>query len=125
MSWIVGNIEWVLVVAGLGTCSMLYQALAPRAAWRTVFGEEAQGAVAEFMARSWGVMIFSAGILLIYAAWHPETRFPILLYAIVGKLSFTLQVFATPRFHRRLAFVLALADLVIIALLGWYLLVVM
>jgi len=123
MSWIVRNIDWVLIVAGVGTCSMLFQALAPRAAWQTVFGEEAQGAVAEFISRSWGVMIFAAGLLLIYAAWHPEARFPILLYAIVGKLSFTLQVFAMPRFHRRLAFALALADLVIISLLAWYLLV--
>jgi hypothetical protein len=123
MSWIVRNIDWVLIVAGVGTCSMLFQAIAPRAAWRAVFGEEAQGAVAEFISRSWGVMIFAAGLLLIYAAWHPEVRFPILLYAIVGKLSFTLQVFAMPRFYRRLAFVLALADLVIISLLSWYLLV--
>ncbi len=122
MSWIVRNIDWVLIVAGLGTCSMLFQTLAPRAAWRAVFGEEAQGAVAEFVSRSWGVMIFGSGLLLIYAAWHPEVRLPILLYAIVGKFSFTLQVFAMRRFHRSLAMVLAFADLVIIALLSWYLL---
>jgi hypothetical protein len=121
MRWIVSNIDWILIVSGAATCSMLLQALAPRLAWRTVFGEEAQGFVAEFMARSWGVMIFAAGLLMIYAAWHSEARFPILLYAIVGKLSFTLQVFAAPRLYRRLAFVLAWADLVIIGLLGWYL----
>jgi hypothetical protein len=113
MRWIVSNIDWILIVSGAATCSMLLQALAPRLAWRTVFGEEAKGLLAEFMARSWGVMIFAAGLLMIYAAWHSETRFPILLYAIVASLTspFSLRRAAALPPSR---FVLAWADLVII-----------
>jgi hypothetical protein len=121
MSWIVCNIDWVLVVSGLATSSMLLMAIAPRSAMRFNFGEVAEGPVANLIARSWGAMIFASGLMLIYAAYHPETRLPILLYSIVGKLGFIVLVFATPAFRARNAALLAAGDLLIVVLLGWYL----
>ena len=122
MRWIVQNIDWVLIVSGVLTCSMLSMALAPRFAMRATFGEVAEGPVADLIARSWGAMIFASGLMLIYAAWHEEVRLPILLYSIVGKLGFISLVLAEPRFHRPNALIAALGDLVIVALLSWYLL---
>jgi hypothetical protein len=119
--WIVANIDWILIVAGLLTCSMISMALAPRFAMRSTFGEIAEGPVANLIARSWGAMIFASGLMLIYAAWHAEARLPILLYAIAGKLGFIALVLAEPRFRRSGALAAAAGDLVIVALLAWYL----
>lgn len=121
MSWIVEHIDWVLIVSGVLTCSMILMALAPRLAMRSTFGEVAEGPVANLIARSWGAMIFASGLMLIYAAWHAEVRLPILLYSIVGKLGFILLVLAEPRFRRLSALIAAGGDLVIVLLLGWYL----
>ena len=122
MRWIVQNIDWVLIASGMLTCSMLLMALAPRFAMRSTFGEVAEGPVANLIARSWGAMIFASGLMLIYAAWHAEARLPILLYSIVGKLGFILLVLAEPRLRRPRALIAAGGDLVIVALLSWYLL---
>jgi hypothetical protein len=121
MRWIVPNIDWVLIVSGVLTCSMILMALAPRFAMRSTFGEVAEGPVANLIARSWGAMIFASGLMLIYAAWHAEARLPILLYSIVGKLGFVGLVLAEPRFRRRSALIAALGDLIIVGLLSWYL----
>jgi hypothetical protein len=121
MSWIVRNIDWVLVVSGLATCSMLLMAAAPRFSMRFIFDEVAEGPVAALIARSWGAMIFASGVMLIYAAYHAEVRLPVLLYSIAGKLGFAALVFLTPAFRSRMAALLAVADLVIVTLLSWYL----
>jgi hypothetical protein len=121
--WIVANIDWVLVVCGVLTCSMLLMAVAPKVAMLATFGEVAEGPVANLIARSWGAMIFASGLMLIYAASHAQARLPILLYSIAGKLGFIVLVLAEPRFRRRPSALIAVAgDLAIVALLGWYLL---
>jgi hypothetical protein len=124
MGWIVNNIDWILIVSGLGTCSVVSMALAPSFAMRSFFGVVEQGPVVNLIARSWGVMVFCAGLMMVYAAYHAEARLPILLYAIAGKMSFVAMVAATPVFRRQMAAILALLDLLIVALLGWYLLAV-
>lgn len=121
MRWIVQNIDWVLIVSGVLTCSMLSMALAPRFAMRSTFGEVAEGPVANLIARSWGAMIFASGLMLIYAAWHEEARLPILLYSIVGQLGFILLVLAEPRLRHPSALIAAFGDVAIVALLSWYL----
>jgi hypothetical protein len=121
MRWIVGNIDWVLIVSGALTCSMIVMALAPRFAMRSTFGEVAEGPVANLVARSWGAMIFASGLMLIYAAYHAEARLPILLYSIAGKLGFAGLVLTEPRFRRAGALITAGGDLVIVALLVLYL----
>jgi hypothetical protein len=119
--WIVRNIDWILIVCGLATCTMMAFALAPSWSMNFVFGDAAEGPVAELIARSWGEMIFASGLLLIYAAWHPEARLPILLFSIAGKLGFAGLVVAEPQFRRRRALPMALADSVMIALFAAYL----
>jgi hypothetical protein len=119
--WIIRNIDWILVVSGLATCTMMALALAPRWTMQFVFGEIAEGPVAELIARSWGEMIFASGLLLTYAAWHAEARLPILLFSIAGKLGFAGLAVAEPQFRRVRALPMAAADLVMVALFAWYL----
>jgi hypothetical protein len=121
MSWIGENIDWVLIVCGAATCSMLSMTLAPRFATRFVFGEELTSPAQVLIARSWGAMIFVSGLLLIVSASHPDFRLPVMLNAIAGKLGFTLLVFANGgRYSAKPAFPMAIADLVIVALFVWY-----
>jgi hypothetical protein len=122
MNWIIGNIGWILQVSGVATCSMISLALAPRFTTRFVFGESITGPIGELVARSWGVMIFLGGLLLIYASVHPEARLPILLFSIFGKSSFVVPVLAqTPRFLKRRAFTMAFGDVAMIVCFAWYL----
>ena len=121
MGWILRNIDWILVVSGVVTSTMLVQALAPRFAFKFIFGEDSPGAVSALIGRSWGAMIFASGLMLIYAAYHPEARLPILLYSIAGKLGFVALVFVEPRFRNARALPMALGDLLIVVVLIWYL----
>jgi hypothetical protein len=50
--------------------------------------------------------------MLVWAAFHPEIRIPVLLFSIVGKLSFVLLVLSHPPFRRK-----AIAAIVIDGLL--------
>ncbi|MBI3678300.1 MAG: hypothetical protein HY243_16950 [Proteobacteria bacterium] len=121
MGWIVDNIRWILILSGVLTCSMLVMAVAPRYANRVIFGEEISHASHGLVSRSWGAMIFASGLMLIYAAYYAEARLPILLYSIAGKLGFVVLVLSKPHFRKQRAFTMALGDLVIVALLAWYL----
>lgn len=114
------NIALVLQICGVLTCSMISYALVPRFVNRFTFGEEISGNLLAY--RSWGVMIFASGLMLIYAASNAEARLPILLYSIVGKSSFVLPVVFSGRYFKRPAFPMALADVAMIALFAWYLL---
>lgn len=121
--WIDHNIGWVLEISGLLTCSMLLYALAPRALHQFIFGEDVTVSSGVLALRSWGIMIFGSGALLVYAAYHPEFRDAIMLYSIAGKSSFILPVlFDTGHFIRKPAFPMALADVVMVLLFAWYLL---
>lgn len=100
---------------------MIAMAIAPRAVSRRMFGEDIATAPGVLVARSWGTIISLSGLMLIYAAWHPEARLPVMLFSILGKLSFVLQVFADAKSRRAPAAFAAAGDLIIIALFGWYL----
>jgi hypothetical protein len=52
MGWIVANIKWIMLVAGVLTCSMLYAAIAPQAALLSTFGVTLEGPLAEIIVRS-------------------------------------------------------------------------
>lgn len=121
MDWIFNNIQPVLIVSGILTFSMVLMMLAPGFALRTTFGEAAEGRVADLVTRSWGEMIAASGLMLIYAAYHPETRFPILLYSIAGKIGFI--VLTLSKGYRGMnALTAVVADTIMVALFAWYLL---
>ena len=121
--WIDHNIGWVLEISGLATCSMLLYALAPRMVHEFIFGADVTDSFVILALRSWGIMIFGSGALLVYAAYHPEIRDAIMLYSIAGKSSFIIPVlFDSGRLTRKPAFPMALADVVMVALFAWYLL---
>ena len=56
MSWIVTNMQWVLIVCGVLTTSMLFPMIAPRFAFKLMFGEVADGPLGDLLTRNWGQM---------------------------------------------------------------------
>ena len=122
MSWIVTNMHWVLIVCGALTTTMLLPMIAPRFAFKHMFGEVADGPLGALLTRNWGQMIFSTGLLLIYAAYHEEARLPILVFASFTKLTFaSLVVSSASQFARKPAMLIAVGDLGMVGLFVWFL----
>jgi hypothetical protein len=84
--------KWIMIAAGLLTCSMIKAVLLPSATVSALFGETLEGPVAELVIRNWGVLIFLMGLLLIYGAFRPALRTPILLAGGASKLMFIVFV---------------------------------
>ena len=88
MTVIVDKIKWIMLVAGVLTCTMIYAAIAPQAALRGTFGETLQGPLADIVVRNWGVLITLVGAMLIYGAYRPAVRPLVLMVAGLSKLVF-------------------------------------
>jgi hypothetical protein len=122
MNWIVANIDWVLIVCGALTTTMLLPMVAPRFAFNFIFGEVPDRPLGELLTRNWGQMIFATGLLLIYAAYHEEARLAILMFASFTKLTFaSLVILNGARYVRKPAFQVACGDLIMVGLFVWYL----
>jgi hypothetical protein len=121
MDLIVGNFKWVMLVGGLITLSMLSAAVAPRATFRLMFGDEPDSPLALLLARNWGVLIGLTGAMLVWGAFHPEVRTLVLLVAGVSKLTFIALVLSHPPYRARSVGPLVV-DAVLVALFAVYLL---
>lgn len=123
MSWIVEHIDWVLIVSGALTFGAIVTAFAPRFISQFVFGEVIEGKAGDLALRILGEMVAASGLMLIYAAYHPEVRLPILLYSIVGKTTF-IVVTLLKGFRGPNAMLTVAADGAMIVLFAWYLIAV-
>jgi len=88
MHWIVAKMKWIMLVSGAMTCTMIYAAIAPRAAVLSTFGVSLDGPIAEIVVRSWGTLVALVGAMLIYAAFNPQTRPLVLTVAGLSKLAY-------------------------------------
>jgi hypothetical protein len=118
---LVAQFQWVMLVSGLLTLTMLYAAVAPRAALQATFGETLEGPLAEMIVRNWGALIGLVGAMLVWGAFQPEQRPLILVVAAASKLVFVGLVVSHPPYRRK-AMVPVAVDLVMIALFAAYLL---
>jgi hypothetical protein len=74
LSFIVNNIQWIMLVSGVLTCTMVYAVFLPEMALKNTFGESPSHPVTNLVVRSWGALITLIGIMLIYAAYEPDSR---------------------------------------------------
>ncbi len=122
MLFIVGKIKWIMLVSGALTCTMIYAAIAPQAALQGMFGETLQGPLAEIVVRNWGVLITAIGAMLIYGAYHTESRTPVLAVAALTKLTFIALVLAQgSRYLNQQAGIAVAIDAVWVVLYACYL----
>lgn len=122
MSWLVANMRWVMLAAGVLTCTMVYGAVAPQAALRSTFGETLEGPLAEVVVRNWAGLIAIMGAMLIYGAFHPVHRPLILVATGTSKLIFIALVLSQGgRYLGHQAGIAIAVDLVMVALFAAYL----
>ena len=121
MNWIVGKMKWIMLLAGVLTCTMLYAAVAPQAALRATFGETLEGPLAEIVVRNWGALITLVGAMLIYGAFNPASRPLVLTVAGISKLVFIGLVLAQGAKYLATAGVALAIDLALVTLFALYL----
>ena len=88
VSWVVAKMKWIMLVSGVLTGTMVYAAVAPQAALRSMFGESLEGPLAEIVVRNWGALIALVGGMLIYGAFEPLSRRLVLIVAGFSKVVF-------------------------------------
>jgi hypothetical protein len=89
------HIEIILIITGAVTATMLSQFFAPLPVLRLVYGETHLDAVSMALARHWGLLIFCVGALLVYAAYVPPLRAPIMVVAVIEKVGLGVCVLGT------------------------------
>jgi hypothetical protein len=123
MSFVAGNIKWIMLMSGALTCTMVYAVVAPQAALRSTFGETLEGPLAEIVVRNWGALITLVGTMLIYGAFNPQIRSLALTVAGASKLVFIALVLSHGgRYLGHQAGIAIAIDLVWVALFACYLL---
>src|SRR5262245_60816814 len=90
---------------------MLSQFFAPLVTLRLIYGQAPTDGVSVALARHWGLLIFCVGALLMYAAFYPSLRAPILLFAVVEKVGLGVCILGTSLRRQGIASFLAAADM--------------
>ncbi len=122
MSLIVTNMRWIMLVAGLLTCTMVYGAIAPQSALHSTFGETLEGPLSEIVVRNWAALITIMGVMPIYGAFHPVYRPLILIATGASKLIFVALILSQgTRYLGHQAGVAIVIDLIMVALFALYL----
>src|SRR5262245_31839487 len=90
------SIEWILVASGTITAAAGLPALLfPHVFLRLGFGVESPSSLV-FFVRHWGVLIFAIGALIVYSAYAPTVRAPVLAAAALEKFAIGLLTFFGP-----------------------------
>ncbi|TYK66243.1 hypothetical protein [Colwellia echini] len=93
MNVITSNIKWIMIIAGLLTCSMIFAVFAPQSTLISMFGETLTEPLAQVVVRSWGFLIFLMGVLLISGAFNPVYRNLALVLTSISKIAFIFIIF--------------------------------
>jgi hypothetical protein len=104
------QIELILLLTGIATAGAVVLFLAPVTMTKVLFGQAPADALSLLIARHWGLLVGLVGALMIYAAYHAETRVPTLVIAITEKAAFVLCVFFSPFRRRPTVLVMVLVD---------------
>ena len=103
-------IKPILLVSGIATASMMAAFLAPALVLGQLFVSPPTDAVSLAVTRHWGVLVFCFGVLLIYAAYRPESRPAVLVVTIVEKLALVAGLLLLPLELHSGAYIVAGSD---------------
>lgn len=111
----------ILIVTGALTACAFAAVFAPVAVLRLLFGVTRPEQLTIMIARHWALLVGLVGGLLVFAAYHPEVRVPVMIAAVVEKLAIGVLIFASPWRRRLGAATVAGGDTVIALLYIWIL----
>lgn len=115
-------INVVLLVSGAFTMLPIVVFLFPARGPRLLFGVDAPDGVGGLFTRHWSLLAPSLGALLIYAAWRPELRAPLMLAAGIEKAGLIGLILADwKRPHTAHMRPIVIFDLVIVSVYAVYL----
>jgi hypothetical protein len=103
-------IKPILIISGIATAAAIALLFAPAAVLGMLFENVPSDALSLAIARHWGIMVFCIGALIVWAAFRPELRTPVLIFACLEKIVLVIGVFALPLQARSGASVVALSD---------------
>jgi len=90
------SIGWILVASGIITAvAGLAALLFPHLFLRLGFGVESTNSLV-FFVQHWGVLIFAVGALIVYSAYVPTVRAPVLVAAAMEKAAIGFLTFFGP-----------------------------
>lgn len=121
MAILTDNIQWILLVGGLLTFSMIQATFAPRATVRTYFGDAPDSPQFDLVVRNWGMLIATGGALLVWASFEPSVRLAAIAFACVTKVAFITLMLGSGVMKRQ-AWVALVADSLMVVLFVAYLL---
>jgi hypothetical protein len=82
---IADHIYIILLISGAFTMVPIVVFLLPTHGPKLLFGVDAPDGAGGLFTRHWSLLAPSLGALLIYAAWHPELRAPLMVAAGIEK----------------------------------------
>lgn len=122
MSILTDNMQWVLLICGLLTLSMIQGLFAPRFTMRAYFGEAPDSPATDALMRSWSALVAISGLFLIYAGYTPSIRSASVIVVGAGKLFFVLLLLSQPkRFFRGQAVTAIFLDSLMVLVFAAYL----
>jgi hypothetical protein len=105
------SILWILVTSGVITAGAGLAALFfPYLFLGLGFEVKSPASATLFFVRHWGVLIFAVGILIVYSAYAPDVRAPVLAAAAIEKFAIGLLIFFGPMQRTSAMTAIALGD---------------
>jgi len=91
------SIGWILATSGIVTAAAgLAALLFPHLLLRLGFAVESPASSTVFFVRHWGVLIVAVAALIVYSAYAPAVRPPVLAAAALEKFAIGLLIFFGP-----------------------------
>jgi len=105
------SIGWILIASGVITAGAgLAALLSPHLFLRLGFEVESPASSTVFFVRHWGVLIAAVGALIVYSAYAPAVRTPVLVAAAFEKFAIGFLVFFGPMKRTSVMTLLAIGD---------------
>ena len=117
---IVKNIKWIMLLAGLVTCTTVAAVFAPEATLLRMFGANLTEPLADLVVRSWGFLVSMMGALLIYGAFDEHSRMLCVITAGLSKISFLVLILMFATDYIATLWVSVVFDSIVVLILALY-----
>jgi hypothetical protein len=122
MNLIVKNIKWIMLFAGLVTCTTVIAVFSPQETMISMFGTHLTEPLANLVVRSWGFLVSIMGALLIYGAFNEDARMLCAITTCISKMGFLLLILIFGADYIDTLWVTVLFDSLVVSILAAYIL---